>query len=229
MSTRIFWEKYLITLASDALAFCIVRSSAATVLDRWVLVFHLEWWHHQMGTVSMSLALCEGNPPVTGGFPSQRPVMQKFYVFFDLHLNKRLSKPSRCQWFETPSHSLWRHCNVPTPSQCWEMIKKMQINSYVSWNQLSMRRVSIIDMRFEWRSSSIPAKPPRRNGCISCLVMATISHDVGGKWAEFYSPIDPQGLILVSIYYFSLWFNVSVSEALLWLNHTVFTFKWQYG
>ena len=24
----------------------------------------------------------------------------------------RLSKQSRCRWFETPSHSLWRHCNV---------------------------------------------------------------------------------------------------------------------
>ena len=27
-------------------------------------------------------------------------------------LNKRLSKPSRRRWFETPSHSLWRHCNA---------------------------------------------------------------------------------------------------------------------
>ena len=25
---------------------------------------------------------------------------------------KRLSKQSRCQWFEMPSHPLWRHCNV---------------------------------------------------------------------------------------------------------------------
>ena len=26
-------------------------------------------------------------------------------------LNKRLSKPSRGRWLETPSRSLWRHCN----------------------------------------------------------------------------------------------------------------------
>ena len=57
------------------------------------------------------LALCEGNPPVTSVFPSQRPVTQCFYVFFDLRLNKRLSKHLRHQWFEKPSHSLWRHCN----------------------------------------------------------------------------------------------------------------------
>ena len=31
---------------------------------------------------------------VTGEFPSQRPVTQSFDVFFDLHLNKRLSKQS---------------------------------------------------------------------------------------------------------------------------------------
>ena len=30
--------------------------------------------------------------PVTGEFPSQRPVKQSFDVFFDLRLNKRLSK-----------------------------------------------------------------------------------------------------------------------------------------
>ena len=34
-----------------------------------------------------------------------------FYVFFDLHLTKRLSKKSWVWWFETPSCSLWRHCN----------------------------------------------------------------------------------------------------------------------
>ena len=28
----------------------------------------------------------------TGEFPAQRPVTQSFDVFFDLHLNKRLSK-----------------------------------------------------------------------------------------------------------------------------------------
>ena len=33
-------------------------------------------------------------------------------VFFDLRLNKRLSKQPWGWWFETPSWSLWRHCNV---------------------------------------------------------------------------------------------------------------------
>ena len=33
-------------------------------------------------------------------------------VFFNLRLNKRLSKPSRRRWFQTPSRSLWRHSIV---------------------------------------------------------------------------------------------------------------------
>ena len=45
-------------------------------------------------------------------FPSQRPVTRSFDAFFGLRLKKRLSKQSRCQWFETPSRLLWHHCNV---------------------------------------------------------------------------------------------------------------------
>ena len=50
-------------------------------------------WHHQMEAFSSVLAFCAG-------------------IFFDLRLKKRLSKQSRRRWLETPSHSLWRHCNV---------------------------------------------------------------------------------------------------------------------
>ena len=46
-----------------------------------------------------------------GEFPTQRPVTQSFDVFFDLRLNKRLSKQPWGWWFETPSRSLWRHRN----------------------------------------------------------------------------------------------------------------------
>ena len=69
------------------------------------------WWRHPMETFSALLALCEGNSPVTGEFPWQRPVTWSF-VFFDLRLNKRLSKQSWGWWFETPSRSLRGHCNV---------------------------------------------------------------------------------------------------------------------
>ena len=52
------------------------------------------WWRHQMETFSTLLALCAGNSPVTGEFPSQRPVKWSFDVFFDLSLNKQISKQS---------------------------------------------------------------------------------------------------------------------------------------
>ena len=70
------------------------------------------WGRHQMEIFSALLAFCAGNSPVTGEFPSQRPVTRSFDVFFDLRLNERLSKQSWCCWFETPSRSLWRNCNV---------------------------------------------------------------------------------------------------------------------
>ena len=46
-----------------------------------------------------------------GEFPTQRPVTRSFDVFFDLRLNKRLSKQPWGWWFDTPSWSLWRQCN----------------------------------------------------------------------------------------------------------------------
>ena len=72
----------------------------------------MTWWRHQMETFFALLAICAGNSPVPVEFPAQRPVTRSFDIFFDLCLNKRLSK----QWwgwlFETPSRPLWRHNNV---------------------------------------------------------------------------------------------------------------------
>ena len=69
------------------------------------------WWRHHIETFSALLAICAGNSPITAEFPAQRPVTQSFDVFFDLRLNKRLSKQSWGWWFETLSSPLWRHCN----------------------------------------------------------------------------------------------------------------------
>ena len=56
---------------------------------RSILSYLTAWWRHQMVTFSALLTLCVGNSPVTGEFPSQRPVTQSFDVFFDLCLSKR--------------------------------------------------------------------------------------------------------------------------------------------
>ena len=74
----------------------------SSVLLQWWISPAPHWWRHQMETFSALLALCAGNSPVTGEFPAQRPVTRSFDVFFDLRLNKRLSKQSWGYWFETP-------------------------------------------------------------------------------------------------------------------------------
>ena len=38
------------------------------------------WWRHQMETFSALLAICAGNSPVPGEFPTQRPVTRSFDV-----------------------------------------------------------------------------------------------------------------------------------------------------
>ena len=53
------------------------------------------WWRHRMETFSALLVLCAGNSPVSGEFPTQRPVTRSFDYFLHLHLNKRSSK----QWW----------------------------------------------------------------------------------------------------------------------------------
>ena len=77
------------------------------------------WWRHQMETFSSLQALCAGNSPFPGEFPTQRPVTRSFDVFFDLRLNKRLSKQSWGWWFEMQSGSSWCHCNVV--STLWQL------------------------------------------------------------------------------------------------------------
>ena len=93
-----FWKRNIAehsvsTTAGDALAPCVMMASS-------------------IGTFFVLLASCAGNSPVTGEFPSQRPVTRSFGVFFDLRLNnQQLSKQWRRRRFETPSCSSWRHCN----------------------------------------------------------------------------------------------------------------------
>ena len=96
------------------------------------------WWRHQMETFSALLAICAGNSPVPGKFPSQRPVTRSFDGFVDLRLNKRLSKQSWGWWFETLSYPLWRHCNAQSTTDInrgnLELKKKNILNELVIWN-----------------------------------------------------------------------------------------------
>ena len=115
------------------------------------------WWRYQMETFFALLALCAGNSTVTGEFPAQRPVTRSFDVFFDLCLNKRLSKRSWGWWFETPSRSLWRQLNargdlangvVHTRKQVW----CIYIQPDSKW--VLNKRVKIYCVKYNLRSVS---------------------------------------------------------------------------
>ena len=81
----------------------------------------VHWTEDIIQCVSRSIMMMSSNGnifhvtgPLRVEFPAQRPVIWCFDVFFDLHLNKRLSKQWWGWWFEMPSHLLWRHCNIYT-------------------------------------------------------------------------------------------------------------------
>ena len=94
-----------------------------SIRPQWVCMFSyavsVSWWRHQMEAFSALLAICAGNSPVPGEFPTQRPVTQSFDVYFDLRLNRRLCKQSWGWWFETLLCPLWRHSNdITDGAQC---------------------------------------------------------------------------------------------------------------
>ena len=78
--------------------------------------------------------------PLCGEFTGHRwiPLTKasdtELWCFFEVCLNKRLSKQSRRRWFETPSCSLWRHCSDilarPLKRTC-RHIDEIIVNGYV--------------------------------------------------------------------------------------------------
>ena len=81
--------------------------------------------------ISVLLALCAGNSPVTGDFFAQRSMTRRFDVFFDLRLNKRLSKQSWGWWCETPSRSFWRYPDVElTARQLYQTVIYLDWHDY---------------------------------------------------------------------------------------------------
>ena len=74
-------------------------------------------WRHQRETLSALLALCEGNPSVTDGFPSQRPVTWSFDVFFicawtNCAANNRDAGDLRCHRAHYDVTTIHRACFV---------------------------------------------------------------------------------------------------------------------
>ena len=122
-------------------------------------VYYVRVMARLLEVISALLALCAGNSPVTGEFPSQRPVTRSFDVFFDLRLNKRLSKQSRRWWFETQSYSLWRHGKATsaasTAEHCIDVIMTTMASQITSLTVVYSTVYSDADLRKHQSSASL--------------------------------------------------------------------------
>ena len=99
-------------MATNALSAWVARSSVTNILIHKVdHCLSRRWIFTMMTSSNRTLFRGTGRSPATGEFPSHRPVTRSFDVFFDLHRNKRFSKPWWGWWLKTPSRSLRRHCN----------------------------------------------------------------------------------------------------------------------
>ena len=108
---RVVTSSMLLGTASVAAIACLWSSIVAGNCCNSTPTVRLYIMTSSNGNISASLALCAGNSPVTDEFPAQRSATQSFDDFFDLRLNQQLNKQWWRRWFETPSRSLWRHCN----------------------------------------------------------------------------------------------------------------------
>ena len=103
--------------------------------------------------------LC-GNSPVTGEFPAQRPMTRGFDVFFDLRLNKRLSKQSQIGDLRRRRANYNKF--VPAIlSVSWinlrccvayRLLGNLVIKPRTTWNQLFSELYWIIDFRLSCRN-----------------------------------------------------------------------------
>ena len=119
----------------------------------WAKMFVVTWWHHEMEMISPLLALCEGYPIATNGFPSQRANNVELWCFHwcsseqtvgqtggacDLRCHDTHVKPLKChRWKQMCGVLLKCPLIVPLlyifkPIQLWHMIIKGLKSHYSS-------------------------------------------------------------------------------------------------
>ena len=78
-----------------------------------------QWWHSD--TLSALLSLCEGNPPVNGGFPTQKHSDAESWCFFVVSPNLLLNKDPIGLWFETSLYCCTSSCLVCAWVDIWRI------------------------------------------------------------------------------------------------------------
>ena len=154
----------------------------------------------------------------------------EFDVLFDLRLNKRLCKQSRRRWFETPSRSLWRHCNdnrwqqindnpghqfsnsqVPTSfKQSWRLLSQYWNDRVViltqHWSLSTPKLVNSISL--QWRHDELDEvsnHQPRH-----CILNRLSTHWGRDKMAAIFQTTFSNGFSWMKMYEFLLTFHWSL-------------------
>ena len=93
--------------------------------------------------------------------PHKGPVTRSFDVFYDLRLNKRLSKQSWGWWFEALSCPLWRHCNVQLclPPMAAGMIQTMWSFYLINYRKTSDISRTLVGNKIVDNSDVVGASP----------------------------------------------------------------------
>ena len=107
-----FYSQTLIPVATVICWLYPAQSKFYLILSIWSFVkkasdLEVSWGRHDMGTLSALPARCEGNPPMTNRFLTQRVSIGDLWCFERVSLNM-LNKHSSysCLTF------MWRHCNI---------------------------------------------------------------------------------------------------------------------
>ena len=65
-------------------------------------------------------------------------------LWYFLWLNKQFCKQSKRRWFETPSHSLWRHCNGNPHTEDFDVMQMIFMNTIGrQWTKMTDKRMKL--------------------------------------------------------------------------------------
>ena len=135
---------------------------------------------------------------------SQRPMTRSFDIFFDLCLNKRLSKQSRRWWFETPSCSLWHQCNVLHGKH---MMIRHIMNLIHCFDRMTLYGVDHV---------IVSASSAQRHYRTQCwFILTRSSHNVLEKndrichgWTKVFPQIPGNCAVVFAIFFHKVYFSV---------------------
>ena len=107
------------------------------------------FWRHDMVILSTLLAICKGNPPVIGRFPSQSANNAELWWYFPCwYAEKAIELPA--VWDAITL--LWRHSNGNIGSTIF--IIDYHIEAWLNWlpfsNVLSWQKVDVFCLKFHW-------------------------------------------------------------------------------